>query len=172
MCKCGPSSSVGIATELRAGRSAIESRWGWDFPSVQTGPGAHPASCTKGTGSFPGGRGGRGPRKSRAIPLLTLRAFVACKKGEDLPTFLHKFNFPLFVQRECCVFFLCHAVREVKNSLSILLFYTFRFHPFSRTMDKRLESWRQLAHFHTSRPFTIDRVMHIPSTSLFLQHEL
>ena len=29
---CGPVSSVGIATELRAGRSRIESRWGRDFP--------------------------------------------------------------------------------------------------------------------------------------------
>jgi len=37
---------------LRAGRSGIESRWGRDFPPVQTGPGAHPASCTMGTGSF------------------------------------------------------------------------------------------------------------------------
>jgi hypothetical protein len=51
---------------------------------VQTGPGAHPASCTKGTGSFPGVKSGRGvtllphpvlvpwSRKSRAIPLLSL----------------------------------------------------------------------------------------------------
>ena len=29
---CGPGSSVGIATEIRAGRSGIESRWGQDFP--------------------------------------------------------------------------------------------------------------------------------------------
>jgi len=49
------SSSVGVATELQAGRSGIESRWGRDFPPVQTGPGAHPASYTMGTGSFPGG---------------------------------------------------------------------------------------------------------------------
>ena len=56
----GPSSSVGIATELRVGRSGIESRWGGDFLSVQTGPGAHPASCTMGTGSFPGVKCGRG----------------------------------------------------------------------------------------------------------------
>ena len=49
-----PGSSVGIATELRAGRSGIESRWGRDFPPVQTGPGVHPASCKMGTGSFPG----------------------------------------------------------------------------------------------------------------------
>jgi len=46
---------------LRAGRSGIESRWGRDFLPVQTGPGAHPASCTMGTGSFPGvKRPGRG----------------------------------------------------------------------------------------------------------------
>jgi len=48
---------------------------------VQTGPGAHPASCTVGTGSFPGVKSGRGvtltthpllvpwSRKSRAIAL-------------------------------------------------------------------------------------------------------
>jgi len=53
---CGPGSSVGIVTKLRAGRSGIESRWGRVFPPVQTGPVAHPASCTMGTGSFPGGK--------------------------------------------------------------------------------------------------------------------
>ena len=51
----GPGSSVGIATELRAGRSGIESRWRRDFRPVQTGPWAHPTSCKMGTGSFPGG---------------------------------------------------------------------------------------------------------------------
>ena len=50
----GPGSSVGMATELRTGRSGIESRWGRDIPPVQTDPGVHPASCTMGTGSFPG----------------------------------------------------------------------------------------------------------------------
>jgi len=49
----GRCSSVGIATELRAGRSG--SRWGARFSTpVQTGTGAHPASCTMGTGFFPG----------------------------------------------------------------------------------------------------------------------
>jgi hypothetical protein len=47
----GPGSSVG----LRAGRSGdripVEARF---FAHVQTGPRAHPASCTMGTGSFPG----------------------------------------------------------------------------------------------------------------------
>ena len=51
-----PGSSVGIATELRAGRSRIESRWRRDIPPIQTGPGAHPTSCKMGTGSFPGGK--------------------------------------------------------------------------------------------------------------------
>jgi hypothetical protein len=38
----------------------IESRWRRDFPRlVQTGPGAHPASCTTGTGSFLGVKCGR-----------------------------------------------------------------------------------------------------------------
>jgi len=53
VCVCGPGSSVGIATELRAGRFGIESRWGRDFPPVQTGLGAHPASCKMVTQSFP-----------------------------------------------------------------------------------------------------------------------
>jgi len=59
---------------------------GRDFSPIQTGPGAHPASCTMGTGSFPGVKCGRGvlltphpllvPRswKSRAINLPTLWA--------------------------------------------------------------------------------------------------
>jgi hypothetical protein len=77
----GPGSSDGIATDYRLDGLGIESRWRRDFPPVQTGPGAHSASCTMGTRSFPGVKSGRGvtltthpflaPRswKSRAIPL-------------------------------------------------------------------------------------------------------
>ena len=54
--RCRPGSSVGIGTALRAARSGIESVWGREFPPVQTGPGAHPASRTVGTGSFLGGK--------------------------------------------------------------------------------------------------------------------
>jgi hypothetical protein len=51
----GRDSSVGIATELRAGRSGDRiPLWSRFFSHVQTGPGAHPASCTMGTGFFPG----------------------------------------------------------------------------------------------------------------------
>ena len=52
----GPGSSVGIATELRAGRSGIESRWGRDFPPVQTGPGGPPSLLQNGYRVFPGGK--------------------------------------------------------------------------------------------------------------------
>jgi hypothetical protein len=90
---CGPGSSVGIATELRAGRSGdrIPVRARFSAP-VQIVPGAQPASYTMGTGSFPGVKYGRGvtltphpflePRswKSRAIPLLPLWTFVACSR--------------------------------------------------------------------------------------------
>ena len=51
----GPGSSVGIATGYGLDGPGIESRWGARFSApVQTDPGAHPASCTMGTWSFPG----------------------------------------------------------------------------------------------------------------------
>ena len=64
-----------------------------------TGPGAHPASCTMGTGSFPGVKSGRGVTlaphpllvpwswKGRAIPLLPLWA-VRPVQGCTLPFLL------------------------------------------------------------------------------------
>ena len=64
---------------------------------VQTGPGAHTASYTIGTGSIPG-QSGRDVTltthphqslrlKSRAIPLLPLRAIVACCRVKFTLTF-------------------------------------------------------------------------------------
>jgi hypothetical protein len=55
----GPGSSVGIATGYRLDGPGTESRWGARFSTpVQTVPGDHPASCTMGTGSFPGVKSG------------------------------------------------------------------------------------------------------------------
>jgi hypothetical protein len=56
ICGCGPGSSVGIATDYGVDGPGIETRWGGArfFAHVQTGPESHPASCTMGTGSFPG----------------------------------------------------------------------------------------------------------------------
>jgi len=77
-----------IATGYGLDGPGIEFQWGgarFSAP-VQTNPGAHPASCTMGTGSFPGVKSGRGvtltlhpllvpwSRKSTAIPLFSLRA--------------------------------------------------------------------------------------------------
>ena len=56
---------------LRAGWSWIESRWGRDFPPIQTGPGAHPASFKMGTSSFLGVKCGRGVLLT-THPLLVL----------------------------------------------------------------------------------------------------
>ena len=80
-------SSVGIATGYWLDGPGIESRWGArSFAPVQTGPGAHTASCTMCTGSFPRVKSGRGvtltphpllvpwSRKRIAIPLLPLWA--------------------------------------------------------------------------------------------------
>ena len=53
----GPGSSVGIAIGYGLEGPGIESRWKARFNApIQTGPGAHPASFTMGTGSFPGGK--------------------------------------------------------------------------------------------------------------------
>jgi hypothetical protein len=92
-CVCGPGSSVGIATGYGLDGPGIESRWGI-FRTCPDRAWAHPASCTMGTGSFPGVESGwvvtltphpflvPRSKNSRVIPLLSLRAFVACEKGE------------------------------------------------------------------------------------------
>jgi len=57
---CGPGSIDGIVTGYGLHRRGIETRWGaWFSAPVQTGPGAHPASGTMGTRSFPGLNSGR-----------------------------------------------------------------------------------------------------------------
>jgi hypothetical protein len=84
---------------LRAGRSGDQIFLGARFSApVQTGPEAHPASCTMGTGSFPGVKSGRcvtltlhpllvpWSLKSRAIFLLPLwavrpvQSLIACTR--------------------------------------------------------------------------------------------
>jgi hypothetical protein len=55
----GPVSVVGIATGYGLDGPGVESRWGRDLPHLSS-PGAHPAFCTMGTGSFPGVKSGRG----------------------------------------------------------------------------------------------------------------
>jgi len=88
---------VRLATDYGLDGPGIESRWGTRFfAPLQTAPGAHPTSCTMGTGSFPGLKSGRGvmltphpllvpwSRKNRVIPLLPLWA-VRPVQGCTLP---------------------------------------------------------------------------------------
>jgi len=93
----GPGSVVGIATELRAGRPGdripVKARFSAPVP---TGPGAHPPSCTMGTGSFPGVKSGRGVTltphpllvpwswKSRAIASTPPMGRTACTEPQCL----------------------------------------------------------------------------------------
>jgi hypothetical protein len=77
----GPGSEDGIATGYGLDGPGSNPTGGRFFAPVQTGPGAHRAFCTMGTGSFPGVKSGRGvtlsphpilvpwSRKSRAITL-------------------------------------------------------------------------------------------------------
>jgi hypothetical protein len=81
----GPGSSVGIATELRTRRSGDGIAVGARFSApVQTGPGAYPASCTMGTGSFPGVESGRG------VTLTPLSLLVPRSKNRALSSALPK----------------------------------------------------------------------------------
>ena len=85
----GPGSSVGIATGYGLHGLGIEFRWERDFPHLsRPALGAHPASSTMGTGSFPEVKSGRGvtltphpllvpwSRKGTAIPLVPLWAVL------------------------------------------------------------------------------------------------
>jgi hypothetical protein len=57
----GSGNSAGTAIGYGLDSPGIESRWETKFSApVQTDPGAHPASCTMGNGSFPGVKSGRG----------------------------------------------------------------------------------------------------------------
>ena len=124
----GPGSSVGIATGYGLEGPGIEYRWGARFSApVQTGPGANPASCAMGTGSFQGVKSGRGVtltpypllvpwlRKGRALPLLPLwavrpvQSLSACTRVHfTLPQCLYKGSL-----------YLLHFYYEVKKWLSI-----------------------------------------------------
>ena len=110
---CWPGGSVGIATDYGLDGPGIKSRWGRDFPPVQTGPGAHPASCEMGTGSFPGVKCSRGvlltthpllaqrPWKSRFIPL------PPTGPQPDL-----QWGYFTFTSTKTCIFYVCDYWRH------------------------------------------------------------
>jgi hypothetical protein len=97
----GGDTSVGIATGYGLDGPGIESRWvARFFAHVQTGLGAHPASCTMGTGCFQEvkrpGRGADHPpllaprsRKSTAIPLPALGLQICYRIPLPMNVFWH-----------------------------------------------------------------------------------
>jgi hypothetical protein len=104
----GRDSSAGVATCYGLDGSGIKSLWGTRFSTpAQAGPGAHPASCSMGTRSFPGVKSGWGVTltthpllvpwswKGRAIPLLPQRA-VQPVQSLSARTRVH-FTFYLFM---------------------------------------------------------------------------
>jgi hypothetical protein len=86
----GRDSSVGIATSYGLDGPGIESPWGARFSApVQTGPEAHPASDTMGTGSFPGvkrqGRGVDHPPSSSVEVKETVELYFYSPSGPSWP---------------------------------------------------------------------------------------
>ena len=93
----GPGSVVCVPTGYGLNGSGIESQWRARFSApLQTGPGAHPASCTMDTGSFLGVKTGPDVTltphallvlwswKARAIPLLPPVDRTACTEPRCL----------------------------------------------------------------------------------------
>ena len=86
----GRDSSVGIATRYGLDGPGIESRWGARFSApFQTGPGAYPASCTMGTGSFAGvkrsGRGADHPPPSKCRGQERVGLYLYSPSGHSWP---------------------------------------------------------------------------------------
>jgi hypothetical protein len=87
----GRDNSVGIATRYGLDGPVIDTRWGRDFPhpSIQTGPGAHPASYTMGTGSFLGvkqpGRGVDHPPPSNSGVREGVELYLYSTSGPSWP---------------------------------------------------------------------------------------
>ena len=92
----GRDSSVTIASCYRLDDPGIESRWGARFSApIQTGPGANPASYTRGTGSFLGvkqlGRGIDHPPPSSAEVKERVRLYLYSPSGSS---WCSRVNFP------------------------------------------------------------------------------
>jgi hypothetical protein len=98
-------SIVGIATGYELDGPGIESWWGERFSApVQTSPGAYPASCTMGSGSFPvvrwPGRGVNHPPPSITGVKERVELYLYSPPGPLWPVLGS--TLPLPVLYECC----------------------------------------------------------------------
>ena len=116
----GPGSSVGIVTGYELDGPGIECRWGSRFSApVQTGPGAHPASCTMGTGSFPGVKSGRG---------VTLTPHPGVKSGRGVTLTPHPLLVPWSKKRRAIPLLPVWAVRPVQNLSALTRVHLYLFY--------------------------------------------
>jgi hypothetical protein len=82
----GRDSSVGITTCYRLDGPGIESQWGARFfVAIQTGPGAHPASYTMGTGLKRLGHGVDHPPQSSAEVKERVELYLYSPSGPSWP---------------------------------------------------------------------------------------
>ena len=110
-------SSVGIATRYGPDGPGIKSRWGARFSApVQTGPGAHPASYTTGTVSFPGvkrpGRGVDHPPPYSAVVKERVELDLYTLSGPSWPVLGRPLPFTFMCSRSriSCLFRCTHRV--------------------------------------------------------------
>ena len=141
----GLGSIIGIVTGYGLDGLGIESRWGVSFSApIQTCPGAHPASCTMGPGSFPGVKSGWGATltphpllvpwswKSRAIPLLPLwvvrpvQSLSACTRV----TFTFTWNIKVSEMKEVTEIVFMHPLLKVRLSRKMMNTCTIQKHIF------------------------------------------
>ena len=114
----GQDSTVGIATRYGLDGSGIESRWGARFSApFQTGPGAYPAPCIRGTGYSPGvkrpGRGADHPPPSKCRGHERVGLYLYSPSGPSWPVMGEPLPFYLNngIISQCC--FICKFVSQV-----------------------------------------------------------
>ena len=117
---------------LRAGRYRDRIPVGVKFSApVQTGPGAYPASCTMGTGSFPGvkgpGRGADHPPLSKCRSHERVELYLYSPSGPQWPVIWRTFTFTLPIEKNYCIL----KCNLLYSSSKIFLFYL------------QCRSWRQ-----------------------------
>jgi len=128
----------------------IESRWGARFSApVQTGPEAHPASYTIGTGSFPGVKSGRG---------VTLTPYpFKCRGQERVELYLYSPYVPYGLYRasvpvDGCTFYILYSfhVRTVACTLTAQI--EIRFHTTDRSEEDQRDRARSLKRHSAEHP--------------------
>ena len=87
---------------------------------VKTGPGVHSASCTRGTGSFPGvkrpGRGADHPPPSKRRVHERVEPYLYSQSGLQWPVIGRTFTFTFYIYaKECFLSRTKRSVREVIN---------------------------------------------------------